>query len=159
MCFVCACACVSLWVPVITCVFTRSSHIPRFFFPASPQHTQTGVRSGESESPDSGAWPRRANITASLSLSHSLYSILPTVPCTEGLFVIQSRKCNWSQICPAFCLISSLLCSCRLPSPCALASVSETHGNKWSSEKTDLMMSWMSDFQVLLQLTFRLTMR
>ncbi len=66
-------------------------------------------------------------LSLSLSLSHSmsvsllvsLYSLFPTVPNTEGFFVIQSRKCNWSQICPAFCLISSLLCSNRLPSPCA----------------------------------------
>lgn len=88
----------------------------------------------------------------SVSLLLSMYSLFPTVPNTEGLFVIQSRKCNWSQICPAFCLISSLLCSCRLPSssPC-LASVSETHGNKWSSDKIDLVMSWVSDFKCSLR--------
>lgn len=108
-----------VWVPVCMFVFTKASHIPRFS--ASQQHTQTGVRTGERgrESPDCGAWPCCANITPFLSLSLStdfslaliqclsasplvsLYSPFPTVPNTEGLFVIQSRKCNWSQICPA----------------------------------------------------------
>lgn len=165
---VCECVCVSvhvsLWVPVCMFVFTKASHIPQFA--ASPQHTQTGVRTGESESPDCGAWPRWANITlalpisVSLSLSFavclswfSLYSLFPTVPNTESLFVIQSRKCNWSQICPAFRLISSLLCSNRLPSPCAWPQTAsaEAHGNKRSSDEMDLVRSCMSDFKCSLR--------
>lgn len=57
------------------------------------------------------------SLCLSVSPSVSLHPLSPTVPNTEGLFVIQSRKCNRSQICPAFCLISSLLCSNGLPSP------------------------------------------
>lgn len=46
-----------------------------------------------------------------------LFPAFPTVPSTQDFFVIQSRKCNWSQICLGSCLISSLLCSRCLPSP------------------------------------------
>lgn len=52
----------------------------------------------------------------SVSLLVSLYSLFLTVPNTESLFVIQRRKCNRSQICHAFCLISSCLCSYGLTS-------------------------------------------
>lgn len=88
---------------------------------------------GESGSPDCGARPRWANITLSpiyvcraralihclsVSLLVSLHSLFLTVPNTESLFVIQRRKCNRSQICHAFCLISSRLCSYG-PKSCA----------------------------------------
>lgn len=88
-------------------------------------------------------------LNVSLSLLLPLYSVFPTVPSTEGLFVIQSRKCNWSQICPAFCLISSFLCSCRLPSPCVWPQTASVRHMGTSGAKTeiDLVMSWMSDFK------------
>lgn len=135
VCVCIQCVCVSLWVPVCVFVFTKASHIPRFsILSRTTTHTQTGVRTGGTQS--TGFWSMALlskyyslNFCLSLSpsLCHSvsvslvcsLYSLFPTMPNTEGFFVIQSRKCNWSQNCPGFCLISSLLCSCRLPSPCA----------------------------------------
>ena len=91
-------------------------------------HTQTGVRAG-----DFGAWPCWANITLPfpiyvpapiflrMSLLCSLCSLSFPLCQTQrtSLLFCYSRKCNWSQICLGFCLISSLLCSCRLLSPCA----------------------------------------
>lgn len=43
---------------------------------------------------------------SSVCLSPSWSHFIPTVPNTEGLFVAQRRKCNWSQSCHPFFLIS-----------------------------------------------------
>lgn len=106
--------------------FTKALIILLFSY---PPRRLTGARARESNSPDPDAWSCWANITlpskflcacpsplVSVSL---LLSPFPSVPDTEDFFVIQSRKCIQSQICFGSCLISSLLCSCRLPSPSA----------------------------------------
>lgn len=110
-----------------------NSHVPPLG--ASPQHTQTGVRTGERarerDLTVERGLPRCANIallslqfvSAALSfsvcLSPSWSHFIPTVPNTEGLFVVQRRKCNWSQIChplflisPAFVLMVSRHAAC-----------------------------------------------
>lgn len=99
-----------------------NSHIPPFA--ASPQHTdrcedrreRARERGSGRASPDCGARPRCANIallspvclllSLRVCLSPSWSHCIPTVPNTEGLFVAQRRKCNWSQIGPPLCLKS-----------------------------------------------------
>lgn len=60
-----------------------------------------------------------AALSFSVCLSPSWSHFIPTVPNTEGLFVVQRRKCNWSQIChplflisPAFVLMVSRHAAC-----------------------------------------------
>lgn len=90
---VCKCACVSLWVPVCMFVFTKASHIPRLS--AAPQHTQTGVRTGGSASPDSGAWPRWANIPLSQFLSPlSAVSLIQCLPLSCSLCILTFPLCQ-----------------------------------------------------------------
>lgn len=153
-------------LPVSMFVFAKGSHIPRLS--ASPQHTRTGVRTGESGSPDCGAWPRWANITLSLSLppsdlclplslSHSMSVCLPL-----GLAVFSLSHCakHREPLCYSEkemqpepnlpCFLSNIILPLFLRSHImCLASnnISMTLGNKWRSDEIDLVMSWMSDFK------------
>lgn len=154
------CECVSQCVPACVFVFTKGSHIPRF--PASPQHTQTGVRTGESESPDCGAWPRWANITLSLQFRSTARSLSFNVCLPLGLSVFSLSHCakHRGPLCYSEkemqlepnppCFLSNIIPPLFLRTPTMLSAsnnISLTLGNKWSWDKTDLVMSWMSDFK------------
>lgn len=110
-----ACAPEPVYMFVLVCELTRPT--TRGF---TTTHTDRCEDRGESEraSPDCGANPCCANIVLlslqfvsaarsfSVCLSPSWSHFIPTVPNTEGLFVAQRRKRNWSQICHPFFLIS-----------------------------------------------------
>ena len=116
-----ACASEPIYMFVLVCELTRpttrgfaTTHTDR----CEDRGEKERERERERESSDCGARPRCANIallslqfvSAALSfsvcLSPSWAHFIPTVPNTERLFVAQRRKCNWSQICHPFFLIS-----------------------------------------------------
>lgn len=103
-----------------------NSHIPPFA--ASPQHTDRCEDRRERERASKRARERASEprlwsaaslckycsplpglcllLSLRVCLSPSWSHCIPTVPNTEGLFVAQRRKCNWSQICSPLCLKS-----------------------------------------------------
>ncbi len=142
----CVCACLCLQMP-------RTSHDSQL---RHNTHRQVwGLEGARAQIAEHGL---AEQILLSLSLSHSVsvclslsLSAFSLFHCanTEGLFVIQSRKCKLSQIWPAllFDTIPSLFLRPPIAKRSASCSISREHGNKGSSDEIDPMISSMSGFK------------